>query len=328
MAPVVNLSSIKHQYVDEVLGFKVGYWKIHQGFSMSSQFKTIGIFGRVKNSGITETLKAVIQYLQELGQHILIDQETALALDDPSLPTIARDELSKQCDLLIVVGGDGSLLHAAHAVVQNEIPVLGVNRGRLGFLTDINPAELGKIKAILEGEYILEKRFLLDVTAELQGKTLGAGAALNEIALIPDSVPHMTEFEIYIDDQFVCSQDSDGLIVATPTGSTAYALSGGGPILHPQLDAIVMVPMFPHTLSIRPIVIEGNHRITIIITPNNTTTPRVSCDSQIFIPTPPGSRITLFKKKQQLHLIHPIDYDYYETIRSKLYWGRKLHYME
>jgi NAD+ kinase len=138
----------------------------------------------------------------------------------------------------------------------------------------------------------------------------------------------MIEFEIYIDKQFVCSQNSDGLIIATPTGSTAYALSGGGPILHPQLDAIVLVPMFPHTLSSRPIVIEGNRKINIIITPNNSTTPRLSCDGQDHINTPPCSHIVIEKKKQHLHLIHPLDYNYYETLRSKLHWGKKLQYSE
>lgn len=295
---------------------------------MTGSFKTIGIFGRVKSPGVIETLKALLAYLKGLNQDIKVESETAKELHDPSLSTIECHELSKCCDLLIVVGGDGSLLHAAHTVLHEEIPVLGVNRGRLGFLTDIKPSDLEKIKAILDGHYISEKRFLLEASVEYQGKVIGQGSALNEIALIPDSVPHMTEFEIYIDEQFVCSQDSDGLIVATPTGSTAYALSGGGPILHPQLDAIVMVPMFPHTLSIRPIVIEGNHHIKIVITPNNSTTPRLTCDSQNFIQTPPGAHISIRKKTQQLHLIHPNDYDYYETIRSKLHWGRKLQYME
>ena len=295
---------------------------------MSSQFKVVGVVGRVKNPGVTATLKALISYLRSLNQTVLVDAETASSIDDASLTCISKEELSKQCNLLIVVGGDGSLLHAAHTVVNSEIPILGVNRGRLGFLTDIHPTELEKIKAILDGDYILEKRFLLTATVEQHGKILGQSTALNEVALIPDSVPHMYEFEIYIDDQFVCSQDSDGVIVATPTGSTAYALSGGGPILHPSLDAIVIVPMFPHTLSIRPIVIKGNQRLTIVVTPNNTATPRITCDGQAFISTPPGSHITINKNPQHLHLIHPIDYDYYETLRSKLHWGHKLQYVD
>jgi NAD+ kinase len=295
---------------------------------MASQFKVIGIYGRLKNTGTIETLKALIPFLQSLHQEIVVDAETADLLDDTSLSRIDKSELGKHCNLLIVVGGDGSLLHAAHTITNHEIPVLGINRGRLGFLTDILPTELKKIKSILEGEYRLEKRFLLSATVEHHGKILGQGDALNEIALIPDSLPHMNEFEIYINDQFVCSQDSDGVIIATPTGSTAYALSGGGPILHPQLDAMVIVPMFPHTLSLRPIVIEGKHRVTIAISPNNSTTPRLTCDSQSFINTPPGSRITIQKKHEHLHLIHPLDYDYYASLRSKLHWGRKLHYTE
>lgn len=295
---------------------------------MSSPFKVIGLFGRVKNPGIIETLKAVIQYLTDLGQPFLIEAETAASLNNTKLPTVERDQLSKRCQLILVVGGDGSLIHAAHTVINDEVPVLGINRGRLGFLTDISPDELYKIKEILAGNYIAEKRFLLSATVVHQDKLLGQSNALNEVAIIPDSVPHMNEFEIYIDDKFVASQRSDGLIVATPTGSTAYALSGGGPILHPQLDAIVIVPMFPHSLSVRPIVIEGNRSITIIITPNNTATPRLTCDSQAYISTPPGSQITIEKKSQRLHLIHPTDYDYYASLRSKLHWGRKLHYSE
>jgi len=322
------MDTIKHQYMDEVLGFKVGYWKISGVSSMSAPFKTVGIYSRVNNSDSAETLKALINFLKDLNQPFTLEEETCREFNDTGLPTTHRDQLSRHCDLLIVVGGDGSMLHAAHIVIHDEIPVVGINRGKLGFLTDVNPSELHQIKAILEGKYFLEKRFLLEATAEFQGKVLGQGIALNEVALIPDSMPHMTEFEIFIDDQFVCSQDSDGMIIATPTGSTAYALSGGGPILHPQLDALVMVPMFPHTLSIRPIVIEGNRKITLIITPNNTTTPRITCDSQMFIQTPPGTKITVNKKAQALHLIHPVDYDYYKTIRSKLHWGRKLKYME
>lgn len=295
---------------------------------MKSAFKTIGIFGRLKSAGVVETLKALIGYLQSLELKVIIDLETAEALGDASLITVHRNELGKHCQLLIVVGGDGSLLHAAHTIVNDEVPVLGINRGRLGFLTDILPTEIAKIKAILDGDYLLEKRFLLTATVTHQGNVIGQADALNEVALIPDTVPHMNEFEIYINDQFVCSQDSDGVIVATPTGSTAYALSGGGPILHPSMDAMVIVPMFPHTLTLRPIVIDGNHRITIVITPNNTATPRVSCDSQTFFNTPPGSHITIQKKDKHLLLIHPLDYDYYATLRSKLHWGRKLDYAE
>lgn len=295
---------------------------------MSSQFKTVGIFGRVRNPRIKETLISLITYLDSINQNFLVDSETAGVLDDYSGKCVAKRDLSNMCDLIIVVGGDGSLLQAVHTVINDETPVLGINRGRLGFLTDILPSELQKIKDILEGQFIIEKRFLLTATVYAGSVKLGESDGLNEVALIPDLIPHMNQFEIYIDDKFVFSQESDGLIVATPTGSTAYALSGGGPILHPQLDAMVLVPMFPHTLSNRPIVVEGDKRITIIISPENTATPRVTCDGQAFINTPPGSYIHIFKKQQRLNLIHPIDYDYYATLRSKLHWGRKLNYTE
>jgi NAD+ kinase len=295
---------------------------------MPAPFNVIGIYGRVKSQGVAETLNTLVAYLKQFRYELLIEAETASSLTDKSFAMVSREELGKRCHLVIVVGGDGSLLHAVHAVVKDSIPVLGINRGRLGFLTDINPKHLEKVKAILDGEYILEKRFLLSASVECHGEILGSSDALNEVALIPDSVPHMNEFEIFIDNQFVCSQDSDGVIIATPTGSTAYALSGGGPILHPKLDAMVIVPMFPHTLSMRPIVIEGNSRITIVITPNNSATPRLACDGQTFIKTPPASHITITKKTLALHLIHPIDYDYYESLRSKLHWGRKLEYTE
>lgn len=282
--------------------------------------------GRVRNPGVSETIFTLIRYLNQLNQAYLLDTETAAALTEETGATVSKQALSEHCDLVIVVGGDGSLLQAAHLV--NEVPVLGINRGRLGFLTDIHPTELEKIKTILQGDYILEKRFLLTAVVMHHDQELGRHHALNEVALIPDTIPHMNEFEIYIDHQFVLSQDSDGVIVATPTGSTAYALSGGGPILHPQLDAMVIVPMFSHTLSIRPIVIHGDQEINIVITPNNTHSPRLTCDGQAFISTPPGSHILIRKKEKRLHLIHPKDYNYYETLRTKLHWGHKLVYTE
>lgn len=295
---------------------------------MANAFQSIGIIGRLKNPEIKETLRALVDYLLNLKQNIVIEAETAESLNNSSLKIVPRDELGKVCNLLIVVGGDGSLLNAAHAVIDKEIPVLGINRGSLGFLTDIHPTKLEKIKPILAGEYTLEKRFLLTATAHLQGTIVGENAALNEVALIPNVMPHMIEFEIYVDDQFVCSLSSDGLIIATPTGSTAYALSGGGPILHPQLDAIVLVPICPHTLSNRPIVVEGNRRIRILIPPSNVVSPRLSCDGQTSLTCEPGTHITIHKNHKPLHLIHPLDYNYFETLRSKLHWGKKLQHME
>ncbi len=291
---------------------------------MSTQFHTVGIIGRISSPGVKETLLALIDYLAKIKQAFVIEAETASFCTDCAAPCVPREALSSHCQLLIVIGGDGSLLRAVGAMVDNPIPVLGINRGRLGFLTDILPDELEKIGLILSGQYKLEKRFLLEATVTHQGDVIGQSAALNEIALIPDLTPHMTEFEIYIDNEFVCSQDSDGVIIATPTGSTAYALSGGGPILHPALDAMVIVPMFPHTLSIRPLVVEGDRHIRLFVTQHNDATPRLTCDGQGLIHVPPGSEVTIKKKREPLQLIHPLDYSYYASLRSKLHWGRKV----
>lgn len=293
---------------------------------MSSKFNTIGVIGRLRNPGVKETLEALIAFLQQLGKKVVIEAETAEACPEQRLMTVSREQLGQSCEIVIVVGGDGSLLSAAHAVVNQDTPILGINRGSLGFLTDILPTELDKIEAILDGKYTIEKRFLLSARVELNGEALGEDDALNEIALIPNMTPQMIEFEIYIDDQFVCSQNSDGLIIATPTGSTAYALSGGGPILHPGLDAIVLVPMFPHSLNNRPIVVEGNRKITIIVSEKNHNSPRLTCDGQAYINSPAGSHVTILKKTQPLNLIHPLDYNYYKVLRSKLHWGKKLNY--
>lgn len=287
-------------------------------------FKTVGIFGRVKNAGVGETLKALVHYLSELNQNFFVESETAGQLHGENLKTISREKLGEHCDLLIVVGGDGSLLHATHTIIDQNIPVLGINRGSLGFLTDIHPTELKKIQSILQGHYTLEERFLLTATLQNSNQAIHHDDALNEVAIIPDSVPHMIEFEIYIDEQFVCSLNSDGIILATPTGSTAYALSGGGPILHPDLNAIVLVPMFPHSLNSRPIVVNADREIKVKITHNNKTSPRISCDGHVHLSANPGNTVLIRKKEKKLQLIHPIDYNYYEALRSKLHWGKKI----
>ncbi|MDX1901659.1 MAG: NAD(+) kinase [Gammaproteobacteria bacterium] len=295
---------------------------------MTKPFKRIGIFGRTGTPGVNETLKALIQFLQTHNHPVCVEAETAAMLGPLSLPIIPKEQLNQHCDLLIVVGGDGSLLHATPIVVDQQLPVLGVNRGSLGFLTDILPTKLDKIADILKGNYFVEERFLLTATVTETNKRLGQYDALNEVVIVPNGVPHMLEFEIYINKQFVCSQHADGLIIATPTGSTAYALSGGGPILHPQLDAIVLVPMFPHTLSHRPIVVDGKSEVEVIISHQKKNTARLSCDGQESHILTADMHLIIQKKSIPLKLIHPLDYQYFETLRSKLYWGKKLTGME
>ena len=281
----------------------------------TKKFKHIALIGRVGKKS-SDTLETVADYLIQKKLAVFIEENTASMMTKNNLPTFCEEKIPSEIDLMIVVGGDGSLLNAAHCALPHNLPVLGINRGHLGFLTDIHPNELSKISDVLSGKYTTEKRFLLK--ANNNEKHLGI--ALNDVVLLPGDTAQLIEFDVFINDQFVCHQRADGLIVATPTGSTAYALSGGGPILHPQLDAIVLVPMFPQTLSNRPIVVEGNSKIELLIHDENETSPCISCDGQQRIMIQPGSRITISKNEKTLQLIHPENYEYFTTLREKLGW--------
>lgn len=284
-------------------------------------FRKVALLGRQRVEGIEETLLMLRDYLAQFPVEVVLEPDTAELVPDADLPIFSKELICKNCDLLIVVGGDGSMLNAAQIAINYGLPVLGINRGRLGFLTDIRPDELYKVKDVLAGEYLEESRFLLEAEIESENqiqKTL----ALNDVVLLPGNIAHMIEFEVRINNQVICTQRADGIIVATPTGSTAYALSGGGPILHPQLDAVVLVPMFPHTLSSRPIVVKGDSEILIHLSPLNEVCPRVSCDGQKRIPLSPDGKIKIKKYPQTLRLIHPLDYNYYQTLREKLGWEK------
>lgn len=290
---------------------------------MTTKFKKVALIGRQRGENITETLLSLKSYLKTKGVEVFFEEETAAMMSSHNKPVIPADQLNKHCDLIIAVGGDGSLLRAAHVAVNQQLPILGINRGRLGFLTDIRPEEFSKVGAVLDGVYLEEKRFLLTAQLQHQNKSFTKQDALNDVVLLPGDVAHMIEFAIYINQQFVCTQRADGLIVATPTGSTAYALSGGGPILHPGLNAVVLVPMFPHMLSNRPLVIASNSLIEIVIDEENEVSPFVSCDGQERVAIPQGGKISITQKAEQLRLIHPQDYNYFETLRTKLGWASK-----
>jgi len=214
-------------------------------------------------------------------------------------------------------------------VASDQVPVIGINRGRLGFLTDILPDELEEgITAVLDGRYSVDSRFLLDVAARPQfaknSKDQYLGSALNDVVLHPGKAAQMIKFELYVDGKFVYSLDSDGLIVATPTGSTAYALSAGGPIMHPGLNAVVLVPMYPHSLGNRPIVVDGDSEIRIVVSPQEILEPQVSCDGQVLYTATAGDEIIVRKKDVPLKLIHPPEHTFYQACRSKLGWGSPL----
>ena len=239
-------------------------------------FRNIGLIGRPDKSSVVETLCLIHDHLLSLGLHPVFDAQTAELVPYKNTQTVSRALLGEVVDLVIVVGGDGSLLHAARALVKFNTPVMGVNRGRLGFLTDIKPTEvIFKLDQVLKGEFQLDRRFLLEMEIRSKGETIYDAIALNDVVLHSGKSVHMIDFELNIDGQYVYRQHSDGLIVSTPTGSTAYSLSGGGPIVHPGMDAIALVPMHPHTLSSRPIVVGGHSEIMLLI-PENRVLPMVN----------------------------------------------------
>lgn len=292
---------------------------------MNRQFNTIGIMGKPNNPEVAETAGVLYQFLLEKVPSVLVEESIAADMSVNPEVTVSRNEIGDKSDLVIVVGGDGSMLNAGRLLANSDVPVLGINRGYLGFLTDISPQDMVKrVSDVIDGHYIEEKRFLLYATVNRDTRSAGESEALNDIVLYPGEISKMLEFEVTIDGQFAFSQRSDGIIVSTPTGSTAYALSGGGPIMHPSLETIVLVPMNAHTLSSRPIVVDINSCIDIYVAETNKHNPQISCDGQLTFPVKPGDQISIRKKKRQLWLLHPADYDYYQVLRTKLGWGAKL----
>ena len=292
---------------------------------MSRKFNTVGIMGKPNNPAVAETAAILYQFLLTKVMNVLVEETIANNMSPIPELTVTRTQIGCKCDLVIVVGGDGSMLNAGRLLANYDVPVLGINRGYLGFLTDISPAEMvQKVADVIEGNYIEEQRTLLFARVNRESQPAGESEALNDIVLYPGKISKMIEFEVYIDNLFAFSQRSDGIIISTPTGSTAYALSGGGPIMHPNLDAIVLVPMNAHTLSARPIVVNINSRIDIIIAETNPHNPQISCDGQLTFAVKPGDKISIRKKTRQLWVLHPADYDYYRVLRSKLGWGSRL----
>jgi len=290
-----------------------------------SKFRKIGLVGRPDHSGVVTSLEKLVSYLDSKAVSIVADAATAALMKNVTLEVVPKTDLGDSCDLVIVVGGDGSILNIAKYVLSTKVPVIGVNRGKLGFLTDILPDEIeSKLDDVLSGACSLEERFLLDIYLLGSDERKYLGSALNDVVLHPGSAAQMTEFELFIDDVFVYSQESDGLIVATPTGSTAYALSAGGPIMHPSLDAMVLAPMYPHSLSSRPVVVGGDSQIKLTIPSTGSRQPQISCDGDLKYSANGGDQFLITKKTVPLHLIHPPGHSFYEACRSKLGWGSRL----
>ncbi len=290
-----------------------------------SEFKRIGLVGRPGHSGVVTSMSRLIAYLRSKDLSIMMDDATSELMGNTTVEVGSRMQLSASCDLVVVVGGDGSMLNVAKHVASEGVPVIGVNRGNLGFLTDILPDEIEtQLDEVLAGKFTVENRFLLDAVLNDAEENKALGSALNDVVLHPGKAAQMIEFELFVNGKFVYSQESDGLIVATPTGSTAYSLSAGGPIMHPDLNAVVLVPMYPHSLNSRPIVIDGDCEIKLVVAAKESLQPQVSCDGDVRYTASAGDEIIVTKKSVPLKLIHPNNHSFYETCRSKLGWGSRL----
>lgn len=293
---------------------------------MKKAFKRIILYARQHraNGGVTESLQRIEKFLQgqKLATFLDIDTAAHFAID---LPVLAREDMGDEHDLIVVVGGDGSLLSAARMAIKVNVPVIGINRGGLGFLTDIAPKNIEEqFSEVLAGHYREEERFLLHMQIHDEKTVYFHGNALNDVVLSRGNETHLIDFDVYINGRFISHYRSDGMILATPTGSTAYALSAGGPIMHPQLNAIVLVPMFSHSLSSRPLVVDGEIKIELKISERNESDLRISCDGHESRLIKPGQVASVEKNAQRLRLLHPCDYHYYDVLRVKLGWGSKL----
>ncbi|MFM1547664.1 MAG: NAD(+)/NADH kinase [Candidatus Pseudothioglobus sp.] len=271
-------------------------------------FNTIGIICKPNDFTSQKTAWELGVFIKDKGVTLLED----------------GDDIKKDADLIVVVGGDGTILNTARTYVDSNIPILGVNLGRLGFLADV-PVEsmIPIVSGILKGEYIKEKRSLLSCQIERNGKLISQHLALNEVVVHRNETPRMIEFELFVDDDFVNNQRADGIIVTTPTGSTAYALSSGGPIMHPSTNAICLVSISPHTMSHRPFILHGESEvlITLLDCEDRAT---ISFDAQSAVSVSVGDDLRVKQHDNFVHLIHPKGYDYFEIIRSKLHWGQKV----
>ncbi|AGH81712.1 NAD(+) kinase [Psychromonas sp. CNPT3] len=290
-----------------------------------SEFKTIGLIAKTQHEKATQTLLTLCHFLEEKGITVIIDQRNTNDVDLGHLQSCDLVGIGERCDLAIVIGGDGYMLGAARVLSRFDIAVIGVNRGNLGFLTDLDPEHFeGPLTEVLKGNYLVEERFLLAAEVHRHGHLKSRNTAVNEVVLHPDKIAHMIDFEVYVDDDFMLNQRADGLIVSTPTGSTAYSLSGGGPILTPNIDAISLLPMFPHTLNSRPIVIDANSTVRLKIAQTNKSEMQISCDSHVNLSVLPGDEVFIHKTTHKLKLVHPKDYNYFHVLQNKLGWGNKL----
>ena len=288
--------------------------------AMPANFKTVALIGRYNTAEIAQSLLGLAGLLDERGCDVLIEQETANNIGKNGFAAADFAAIGRSADLAVVLGGDGSMLSAARNLAAHGVPLVGVNQGRLGFMTDIAFSNMREtIELILSGQYTIEERTLLDAQVLRGDEEIFSTQALNDIVVNKGAIGRMIEFLVHIDGQFVYDLRSDGLIVATPTGSTAYALSSNGPILQPNVPGIALVPVCPHTLSNRPITVSD--RSVIEITIKRAIDARLHFDGQPHSELVAGDRVTIRRARQTIRFVHPPGYSYYAMLREKLHWS-------
>jgi NAD+ kinase len=290
-------------------------------------FQRIGIFGKYSGEQCWDNIEVLIQYLLSKSRQIFLDDTSChnFPAAQYQIEVVPRPQLAQQIDLAIVVGGDGTFLDVARSVVEYDVPILGINLGRLGFLTDISPADmLNSLDDILSGVYQQEQRNLLKVTIYEHQTKVFEQRAFNDVVIHKTDSPRMIEFETFVNGRFLNSQRSDGMIISTPTGSTAYALSAGGPILNPDLDAISLVSINPHTMSTRPFVISGESEVELRPHENCDGVAQIICDGQITHHISAVHRTLVTRNPKFITMLHPQGHDHFELLRAKLRWGDKL----
>jgi len=292
---------------------------------MDNAFNRIGLIGKFGDPEVSHSVEELCHILQKRGCEVVLEAYTAESMANTfELPISTLEDIG-HCDLAITIGGDGTLLNAARNLIETDVPLLGINLGRLGFLVDISPEEMSpRINEILDGKFEEEHRILLSTRIEHHsGSAHSVSDAFNDVVVHKWEVARMIETETYINGRFLNSMRSDGLIVSTPTGSTAYALSSGGPILDPGMDAMILVPISPHTMSYRPIVIDGESIVDIYVKEGPLSHAQVTCDGQINLGVVSGDKIQIRKKDRYVRLIHPCQHNHYEILRAKLHWGEQ-----
>ncbi|MEE9334641.1 MAG: NAD(+)/NADH kinase [Granulosicoccaceae bacterium] len=285
-----------------------------------TQFTTVGLLSRLHDESVAGTLADVIERLTALNIDIQLHESTEGLISGQTV--VSSEEVGTHCDLAIVIGGDGTLLHAARELVNYGVPIVGVNRGRLGFLVDVPPNQgLEKLDAILQGQYISEERIMLETRIMREGECINSAYSLNDTVVRVKDVLQIMDFDIVIDDVLVTHHRADGLIVATPSGSTAYSLSNGGPIVGPTIEAVVVQPIASHTLTSRTILVDAKSRIRAHLWDDELREAQVVCDGQQYMEAILGDMIEISVMKKRLTLLHPETYDYHQVLREKLNWG-------